>query len=147
MTEWSKDHVAAISSLNSKPWFSIGLWITWDRAGPLGGKWRPYVGKIGEWYVESRHLQGYRPRLCRLRTDGLAPASKYWTYRSHTGDMDPVSLVACRRHTFGFLHYFFGWEWERNWMETRRSVSRCAGDTVENSFFLGVVTLFNSVVG
>jgi hypothetical protein len=27
--------------------------------------------------VVSRHLQGCIPRLCQLRTDGLAPASKY----------------------------------------------------------------------
>jgi hypothetical protein len=35
------------------------------------------VGKDGESDVESRHLQGYRTRLCRLRIDGLAPVSKY----------------------------------------------------------------------
>jgi hypothetical protein len=32
-------------------------------------------------------------------------------------------------------------------METRRSVSRRAGDVVGNSFFSGVVTLSNSVDG
>jgi hypothetical protein len=52
---------------------------------PLGGKWRPPAGKVGEWYVESWHLQGCSPRLSRLRIDGLAPASKYWTYWSHAG--------------------------------------------------------------
>jgi hypothetical protein len=35
------------------------------------------VEKGGESVVESRHLQGYSPRLCRLRTDGLVLASKY----------------------------------------------------------------------
>jgi hypothetical protein len=35
------------------------------------------VEKVGEWCVESQHLQDYSPRLCRLKTDGLAPASKY----------------------------------------------------------------------
>jgi hypothetical protein len=35
------------------------------------------VEKVEEWCAESRHLQGYSPRLCQLRTDGLAPASKY----------------------------------------------------------------------
>jgi hypothetical protein len=44
---------------------------------PLGGKWRPSVGKVGECDVESRHHQGCSPYLCRLRTDGLAPTSKY----------------------------------------------------------------------
>jgi hypothetical protein len=31
----------------------------------------------------SWHLQDCRPRLSRLRTNGFAPAGKYWTYRSH----------------------------------------------------------------
>jgi hypothetical protein len=48
MAEWSEDHVAAIGSLNS----TFGLvgrnWITSDRVGPLGGKCRPSVGKVGE---------------------------------------------------------------------------------------------------
>jgi hypothetical protein len=47
------------------------------------------VGKVGEWYVVSRHLQGCSTRLSRLRTDGLALASKYWTYRSHAGVYGP----------------------------------------------------------
>jgi hypothetical protein len=41
------------------------------------GKGRQLVGKDGEWYVANRHLHGDSPRLCRLRTDGLAPVSKY----------------------------------------------------------------------
>jgi hypothetical protein len=69
--------------------------ITWDRAWPLGWKWRPSVGKVGEWFVKSQHLQDYSPRLCQLRTDGLARVSKYWTYWSYADDMDPVCLVAC----------------------------------------------------
>jgi hypothetical protein len=51
----------------------------------LGGKWRPSVGNVREWHVESQHLQSYSLRLCRLRTDVLVPASKYWTYQSHAG--------------------------------------------------------------
>jgi hypothetical protein len=51
--------------------------VTRDRAGPLGGKGRQLVGKVGEWYVESWHLQGYSPHQCRLRIDELAPTSKY----------------------------------------------------------------------
>jgi hypothetical protein len=45
--------------------------------GPLGGKGRLSVGKDGEWYVENWCLQGCSPSLSRLRTDGLAPMSKY----------------------------------------------------------------------
>jgi hypothetical protein len=37
----------------------------------------PSDGKVGECDVESRHLQGCNPHLCRLRTDGLALTSKY----------------------------------------------------------------------
>jgi hypothetical protein len=76
---------------------------------PSGDKWRPSIGKVGEWYVESWDLQGCSPCLCRLRTDVLAPTSKYWMYRVHVDDMHPVSLVAFYRQMFGFLHYFIGW--------------------------------------
>jgi hypothetical protein len=69
---------------------------------PLGGKWRLSVEKVGECDVVSRHLQGCSPRLCRLRTDGLAPMSKYWMYRSYAGDMGPVSLVVSRQQKVGF---------------------------------------------
>jgi hypothetical protein len=87
------------------------IWlITWDWVGPLGGKWRLLVEKVGEWYVESRHLQGCNPCLCRLRTDGLAPASKYWMYRSYAGiygSSKPNSLPS----TDAWLcpHCFNGW--------------------------------------
>jgi hypothetical protein len=37
----------------------------------------PSVGKIGECDVASRHLQCCSFCLCRLRTDGVAPMSKY----------------------------------------------------------------------
>jgi hypothetical protein len=48
--------------------------------GPLGEIGGPSVGKDGECDMEIRHLQHCSPYLCRLRTDGLAPASKYGTY-------------------------------------------------------------------
>jgi hypothetical protein len=59
--------------------------------------------------MASRHLQGCSPCLCRLRTVRLTPMSKYWTYRSHAGDMGPVNLVASCWWMFGFLHYFINW--------------------------------------
>jgi hypothetical protein len=77
-------------------------WITWDIAEPLGEKCRTVGWKGRGVVLASRHLQGCSPRLCHLSTDGLAPASKYWTYRSHAGDMGPVSLVACRRQMLVF---------------------------------------------
>jgi hypothetical protein len=73
--------------------------------GPVGGKGRPSVGKVEEWYVESWWLQGCSPRLCRLRTNGLAPVSKYWMYRLHAGDMGPLSLVARCQQKLVFSPY------------------------------------------
>jgi hypothetical protein len=88
MADWSEDHMPAIGHVN----LTLVRWVygsTGDRAGSLGGKWRPPVGKVREWYVESWHIQGCSPHLCQLRTDGLAPVSKYWTYRSHAGVYGP----------------------------------------------------------
>jgi hypothetical protein len=48
--------------------------------------------------------------------------------------MGPVNLVACHWQLCGFLHCFYGCEWDRNWMETHRSVSRRAGDVVRSFF-------------
>jgi hypothetical protein len=49
-------------------------------------------------------------RLCRLRTEGLVPMSKYWTYRSHAGVYGlnkPSNLPSTEG---GFTpHYFNGW--------------------------------------
>jgi hypothetical protein len=90
---------------------------------PLGGKWRSLVGNIGEWCVKSRHLQGCSFRLCRLRTDGLGPVSKYWTYRSDAcvyGPSKPSSLSS----TDACLcpHCFNGWlERETGYGPTDRS--------------------------
>jgi hypothetical protein len=98
--------------------------------GLLGENWRPLDGKVGEWYVESRHLQGCSPRLCRLRTDVLAPASKYWAYRSHASVMGLVSLVDSCQQKLDFsplLHWLF---WERSWVWTRGSVKHCVVDCV-----------------
>jgi hypothetical protein len=73
-------------------------------------KGRSLIGKVGEWCVVSWHLQGCSPHLCRLSTDGLVPANKYWTYRSHVGDMGAVSLLASCQQKLGFstlLQWFF----------------------------------------
>jgi hypothetical protein len=72
MAEWSKDHMAAIGYLN----LTLVSWIIVKLETERG----PYVESADrrmEWFVESRHLQGSGPHLCRLRTDGLAPVSKY----------------------------------------------------------------------
>jgi hypothetical protein len=101
---------------------------------PLGGKWRPSVGKVREWHVKRWHLQGYSPCLCRLRTDGLAPVSKYWTYRSHTGVMGPISLVVCRQQRVTLPPLLQWLDQERNWVWTHGSDGRCAVDCVASPF-------------
>jgi hypothetical protein len=64
----------------------------------LGDQWNPQKGRARRvlWLFWG-FLCG-SPRLCQLRTEGLVPVSKYWTYRWHAGDMGPVSLA----------HYFNG---------------------------------------
>jgi hypothetical protein len=100
----------------------------------LGGKGRPSVGKVGDWYVKSRYLQGCSPCLCRLRIDGLAPVSKYWTYRSHAGDMGPVNIVSSPQQKLGLSLLLHWLAWERNWVRTHGSVGRRAGDCVGSPF-------------
>jgi hypothetical protein len=72
--------------------------------------------------------------LCRLRTEGLVPVSKYRTYRSHTGDMGPVSLVAHHRQKLGLSLLLHWLAWERNWVRISESVDRRAGDCVGSPF-------------
>jgi hypothetical protein len=100
--------------------------------GPVGEKGRPSVGKVEEWYVKSRRLQGCSPHLCWLRTDGLAPMSKYWTYRSHASDMGLVSLVTGCQQKLVFSPLPHWLLWERSWVRTHESDGRRAVDCVES---------------
>jgi hypothetical protein len=53
--------------------------------GHLGGPVEHLEGNGGESVVAILRFLCGSPRLCRLRTEGLIPVSKYWTYRSHAG--------------------------------------------------------------
>jgi hypothetical protein len=90
--------------------------------------------------VESRHLQGCSPRLCQLRTDGLVPMSKYWTYWSLAGDVGPVSLVAYHQQVLGLSVVLRWLWWKRNWNVSRRPLSRVERWSQEH-FFLRAVHL------
>jgi hypothetical protein len=105
--------------------------------GPVGKKGRPPIGKVREWYVESRHLQGCSPRLYRLRTGELTPVSKYWTHRSHVGVMGPVCLVAGCQQKLVFSPLSHWLLWERSWVWTRGSDGRRAVDYVRSPFSRG----------
>jgi hypothetical protein len=87
----------------------VKTWLNGDRAGPLEERGDSWLGRSGSGYVVNRHLQYCSPRLCWLRTIRLVPMSKYWTYRSHVGDMGLINLVACYWWMFGFLHCFISW--------------------------------------
>jgi hypothetical protein len=102
--------------------------ITWERAGPLGESIGQSDGKGWECDVKSRHLQGCSPRLCRLRTNELAPVSKYWMYWSHAGDVGLVNWCSLLTTMLKFSWHLQWLLWERNWIRTRRSVNRCAVD-------------------
>jgi hypothetical protein len=91
---------------------------------------------FAEWnlYMESRRLQDCSPRLCRLRTDGLVTTSKCWTYRSHAGDMGPVSLVVWRQQRVALPPLLQWLAQERNWVRTRGSVNRRVVDYIGSPF-------------
>jgi hypothetical protein len=69
--------------------------------GYLGGLVEHSKGKGGESGAAISRFLCDSLHLCRLRTEELIPVSKYWTYRSHVGDMDPVTLVVCRQQMLG----------------------------------------------
>jgi hypothetical protein len=89
------------------------MWLMSDKMeigrSHLGGPVEHSEGKGRESVVAILMFLCCSPRLCRLRTEGLVPVSKYWIYRSHVGDMGSVSIVACCQKMFGFLHCFIGW--------------------------------------
>jgi hypothetical protein len=92
MVEWSEDHVVAIGPFKLEPW---NLCFISDKMetgrAQLGGPVEHSEGKGGESAVAILRFLCDSPHLCRLRTEGLVPVSKYRTYRSHAGDMGPVS--------------------------------------------------------
>jgi hypothetical protein len=47
--------------------------------------------------------------LVSIKDRWVGPVSKYWTYRSHIGDMGPVTLVVGCQRKLDFSHYFIGY--------------------------------------
>jgi hypothetical protein len=60
----------------------------------------------------------------------LAPTSKYWTYRSYTDDIDPVSLVAGCQPMLVFSPLPHWLLWQRSWVRTCGSDGHRAVDCV-----------------
>jgi hypothetical protein len=59
-------------------WFmlAIGLWLYGRLGWTIREKWRILDGKVETGLMSDSELQGGSPRLCRLRTDHLAPVNK-----------------------------------------------------------------------
>jgi hypothetical protein len=95
-------------------YFKYHGWKNGDRAGPLGRSVEHSNGKDGESDVAVLRFLCDSPRLCRLRTEGLVPMSKYWTYRSHAGVYGPNKPSSMLSIDVGF-HLLLHWlAWERN---------------------------------
>jgi hypothetical protein len=112
--------------------------------GHLGWPVEHSEGKGGESVVAILRFLCGSSHLCRLRTEWLVSVSKYWTYRSHAGDVGPVSLVACHQQVFGLSALLQWLCWERNWGRSRGLLNRAKGWSREH-FFLGAVHPFNPV--
>jgi hypothetical protein len=102
------------------------------------------MGRLGSGYVASRHLQGCSPRLCRLRIIRLPPATKYWTYRSHAGDMASVSLVVSCPQELTFPHCSLSIVGEKLGTDPQIGRPSCCG-LCREPFFSGAVDLFKSI--
>jgi hypothetical protein len=112
--------------------------------GHLGGWVEHSEGKGVENVVAiPRFLCGI-PRLCRLRTEGMIPMSKYWTYLSHADDMGPVSLVVCHQQVLGLSALLQWLCWEQNWGGSHGPLSLAKRWSQEH-FFSGVVHTSNPV--
>jgi hypothetical protein len=75
--EWSKDHMSAIGAYTLLFISNIMVGKNGDWAGPLGRSVEHSNGKDGESAVAVLRFLCDSPRLCRLRTEGLVPMSKY----------------------------------------------------------------------
>jgi hypothetical protein len=94
---------------------------------------------VGECDVASRHFQDCSPCLCRLRTDGLAPVSKYWTYRSHAGVMGPVNQWSILSTNAWFSLQLQWLSWEKNWVADLRITHPACFELCREPFFSGAV--------
>jgi hypothetical protein len=74
----------------------------------------------------------------------VGPVSKYWAYRSHAGDMDPLRLVVCHQWVLDLSALLHWRGWERKWSGSRGPLSRAERWSQEH-FFSRVVHLSNFV--
>jgi hypothetical protein len=115
------------------------------RRGHLGGQVEHLEGKGGESAVAVPWFLCGSPHLCQLRTEGLAPVSKYWTYRSLAGVYGPSDhsnwLLA---DVWFFPTASLPTVGETLGMDPQIDQSVCCG-LCREPFFSGAVDLFKSV--
>jgi hypothetical protein len=75
--KWSKDHVSAIGTYTLTFYWRLMLYKMKIKRSHLGGPVEHSEGKGGESVVAILRFLCGSPRLCRLRTEGLVPVSKY----------------------------------------------------------------------
>jgi hypothetical protein len=96
--------------------------------------------------MEIRHLQHCSPYLCRLRTDGLAPASKYGTYWSHAHDISLVNRCSIFiNRSLAQAYCFNGSIGRETGWHTCRLGSQRAADCVRSRFSRVQYDLSNSI--
>jgi hypothetical protein len=80
------------------------------RRSHLGRPMEHSEGKGGKSAMAILMFQCSSPRLCRLRTEGLVPVSRYCTYQSHAGVYGPGKPNTWMPTDVWFcLHCFNGW--------------------------------------
>jgi hypothetical protein len=113
--------------------------------GHLGGSVEKSEGKGGETVVAILRFLCGSHRMCRLRTKGLVPVSKYWMYWSHAGVYGP-SKPSSRLSTEAWLFFTASLAvvGEMLGMDPRMGQPACCG-LCREAFFSGAVDLFKSV--
>jgi hypothetical protein len=123
----------------------VKTWLNWRPDGATRGKGRQLVGKVREWYVESRHLQGCSPPPVSVKDHSVGPREQvlnvqiaYWWYEPCKPSTRPLI------DAWLYPHSFIGWLGrEVGYGPADQSVVGCG--LCREPFFLGEVGLFNSV--
>jgi hypothetical protein len=93
-------------------------------------RWLGWSGR-GMWKAGTSKVVA-RPVL--VKDQWIGPASKYSTYRSHVGDMGPISLITCRQQRVALPTLLQWLAQERNQVRTHGLVNRRAVDYVGSPF-------------
>jgi hypothetical protein len=114
------------------------------KRGHLGGSVEHSEGKCGKSVVAILRFICGSPCLCRLRTEGLIPVSKYWTYRSHSG-VYGLSKPTSWLPTEGWLFPTTSMVGSGEKLDTDPWITQSGWGLCRKPFFLGAVDLFKYV--